>query len=102
MNTIWVKGANQTAIAVQFQVTNLLRLRHNIYNPSNDEFQVSNQTDLINTFVDVIGILMILVVAIASISLLVGGIGSANIMLGSIVERIGWAAAARGNCTGAG
>jgi putative ABC transport system permease protein len=88
VNTIWVKGANQNAlVAAQFQVTNLLRLRHNITNPDNDDFRVTNQADLISTFSNVIGVLTILVVAIASISLLVGGIGIANIMLVSIVER---------------
>jgi putative ABC transport system permease protein len=88
VNTIWVKGANQDALtAAQFQVTNLLRLRHNITNPDNDDFRVTNQADLISTFSNVIGVLTILVVAIASISLLVGGIGIANIMLVSIVER---------------
>jgi putative ABC transport system permease protein len=88
VNTIWVKGENQDAlVAAQFQVTNLLRLRHNITNPDNDDFRVTNQADLISTFSNVIGVLTILVVAIASISLLVGGIGIANIMLVSIVER---------------
>ena len=88
VNTILVKGENQNnLVAAQFQVTNLLRLRHNIYNPEDDDFRVRNQADLINTFSNVVGILTILVVAIASISLLVGGIGIANIMLVSVVER---------------
>lgn len=88
VNTILVKAENQNAlVAAQFQVTNLLRLRHNIYNPENDDFRVTNQADLISTFSNVVGILTILVVAIASISLLVGGIGIANIMLVSVVER---------------
>jgi putative ABC transport system permease protein len=88
VNTIWVKGKDQDAlVAAQFQVTNLLRLRHNITNPDNDDFRITNQADLISTFSNVIGVLTILVVAIASISLLVGGIGIANIMLVSIVER---------------
>jgi putative ABC transport system permease protein len=88
VNTIWIKGANQDALTpAQFQVTNILRLRHNIYNPTNDDFRIMNQSDLISTFSDVIGILTILVVAIAGISLIVGGIGIANIMLVSVVER---------------
>ncbi len=88
VNTIWIKGENQEALtAAQFQVTNILRLRHNIYNPENDDFRVMNQSDLISTFSNVIGVLTILVVAIASISLVVGGIGIANIMLVSVVER---------------
>lgn len=88
VNTIWIKGANQAALtAAQFQVSNILRLRHNIYNPDNDDFRIMNQSDLISTFSNVIGVLTILVVAIASISLVVGGIGIANIMLVSVVER---------------
>lgn len=88
VNTIWIKGANSEALtAAQFQVTNILRLRHNIYNPDNDDFRVMNQSDLISTFSNVIGVLTVLVVAIASISLIVGGIGIANIMLVSVVER---------------
>ncbi|GAA6622580.1 ABC transporter permease [Scytonema sp. NUACC26] len=88
VNTIWIKGGNQNALtAAQFQVTNILRLRHNIYNPDNDDFRITNQADLISTFSNVVGVLTILVVAIASISLIVGGIGIANIMLVSVVER---------------
>ncbi|HBB34180.1 MAG TPA: ABC transporter substrate-binding protein [Cyanobacteria bacterium UBA8803] len=88
VNTIWIKGENQESLtAAQYQVTNILRLRHNIYNPDNDDFRIMNQSDLISTFSNVIGALTILVVAIASISLIVGGIGIANIMLVSVVER---------------
>jgi len=88
VNTIWIKGKNQDALtAAQFQVTNILRLRHNISNSDSDDFRVMNQSDLVSTFSNIIGILTILVVAIASISLIVGGIGIANIMLVSVVER---------------
>lgn len=88
VNSILVKGENQTALnAARFQVTNLLRLRHNIYNPANDDFRITNQADLINVFSNTVGFLTIMVVAIAGISLVVGGIGIANIMLVSVVER---------------
>lgn len=88
VNTIWIKGTDPEALtAAQFQVTNILRLRHNIYDPDSDDFRIMNQSDLISTFSNVIGILTIFVVAIASISLVVGGIGIANIMLVSVVER---------------
>jgi putative ABC transport system permease protein len=88
VDTIWIKGNNQDALtAAQFQVTNILRLRHNIYDPDDDDFRVRNEADLISTFSNVIGVLTIFVVAIASISLIVGGIGIANIMLVSVVER---------------
>ena len=88
VNAIYIKGENQDALAAaQFQVANLLRLRHNIYNPKDDDFRLSNQADIISTLTSVVGLLTLLVVAIAAISLLVGGIGIVNIMLVSVVER---------------
>jgi putative ABC transport system permease protein len=88
VNGIYVKAADQLRLeAAQFQVTNLLRLRHNIYPPESDDFSVTNQADIIQTFRLVIDSLSIMVIAIAGISLVVGGIGIANIMLVSVVER---------------
>jgi putative ABC transport system permease protein len=88
VNIIYIKGSTQADLkAAQFQVTNLLRLRHNIRNPKDDDFNVSNQADLISTFSSIVSLLTVMVVGIAGISLLVGGIGIANIMLVSVVER---------------
>ena len=64
-----------------------MRLRHNIYPPQLDDFRIINQVDVINTFTNVISLFTVLLVAIAGISLVVGGIGIANIMLVSVVER---------------
>ena len=84
----WIAAKDSTQIdATQFQVTNLLRLRHNIYPPQLDDFRIINQVDVINTFTTVISLFTVLLVAIAGISLVVGGIGIANIMLVSVVER---------------
>lgn len=84
----WIAAKDSTQIdAAQFQVTNLLRLRHNIYPPQLDDFRIINQVDVINTFTTIISLFTLLLVAIAGISLLVGGIGIANIMLVSVVER---------------
>jgi putative ABC transport system permease protein len=84
----WIAAKDSTQIdAAQFQVTNLLRLRHNIYPPQPDDFRIINQVDVINTFTNVISLFTVLLVAIAGISLVVGGIGIANIMLVSVVER---------------
>jgi putative ABC transport system permease protein len=84
----WLKAANEIQLeAAQFQVTNLLRIRHNIYPPDPDDFRISNQVDIINTFSSVVGLFTTLIGAIAGISLVVGGIGIANIMLVSVVER---------------
>ncbi|MBD2359615.1 ABC transporter permease [Anabaena minutissima FACHB-250] len=88
VNGILVKASNQEQLeAAQFQVTNLLRLRHNIYPPQADDFRLTNQADIVSTFTNVVGSFTIMVVAIAGISLVVGGIGIANIMLVSVVER---------------
>ncbi|MDX2232841.1 MAG: ABC transporter permease [Leptolyngbyaceae cyanobacterium bins.349] len=84
----WLKATDQIQLeAAQFQVTNLLRIRHNIFPPDPDDFRISNQVDVINTFSSVVSLFTVLVGAIAGISLVVGGIGIANIMLVSVVER---------------
>ncbi|MDJ0736247.1 MAG: ABC transporter permease [Nostocaceae cyanobacterium] len=88
VNTILVKSRNQEQLmAAQFQITNLLRIRHNIYPPQADDFRITNQADIIKTFTNIVSLLTVMVVAIAGISLVVGGIGIANIMLVSVVER---------------
>ncbi len=88
VSSILVKNSNQQQLeAAQFQVTNLLRLRHDIYPPQEDDFRITNQADIVNTFSTVVGSMTLMVVAIAGISLFVGGIGIANIMLVSVVER---------------
>ena len=71
--------------AAQFQIENLLRLRHQI--TDEDDFTVRNQQDLQETTGAITGALKIMLAAIASISLLVGGIGIMNIMLVSVTER---------------
>ncbi|WP_414527502.1 ABC transporter permease [Nodularia chucula] len=88
VNGILIKSSDpQKLEAAQFQVTNLLRLRHNIYPPQPDDFRLTNQADIVSTFTNVVGLFTVMVVAIAGISLVVGGIGIANIMLVSVVER---------------
>ncbi|MGH2414921.1 MAG: ABC transporter permease, partial [Microcystaceae cyanobacterium] len=85
---IYVKVSSQDQLdGAQFQITNLLRVRHDIYPPQVDDFRLSNQVDIINTLSNVVGLFTVMVVAIAGISLVVGGIGIANIMLVSVVER---------------
>ncbi|AFY44103.1 ABC transporter permease [Nostoc sp. PCC 7107] len=85
---ILIKSSNSQKLeAAQFQVTNILRLRHEIYPPQVDDFRITNQADIVSTFTNVVGLFTIMIVAIAGISLVVGGIGIANIMLVSVVER---------------
>ena len=88
VNGFWVQALDESEIeAAQFQLTNLLRLRHNIYPPQPDDFRIVNQTDIVSAFTNIVGLLTLMVGAIAAISLIVGGIGIANIMLVSVVER---------------
>lgn len=85
---IWIAAKDNSQLdATQFQVTNLLRLRHNIYPPALDDFRIVNQVDVVQAFTSIVSMFSLLVVAIAGISLVVGGIGIANIMLVSVVER---------------
>ena len=71
--------------AAEFQIANLLRLRHNIV--GEDDFTIRSQKDALETVGQVTGALTIMLAAIASISLFVGGIGIMNIMLVSVTER---------------
>ncbi|NUN65603.1 FtsX-like permease family protein [Pseudanabaena biceps] len=88
VNGFWVQALDESEIeAAQFQLTNLLRLRHKIYPPQPDDFRIVNQTDIVSAFTNIVGLLTLMVGAIAAISLIVGGIGIANIMLVSVVER---------------
>ncbi|MFY7804195.1 MAG: ABC transporter permease [Limnoraphis robusta] len=71
--------------AAQFQIENLLRLRHKITNE--DDFTVQSQKELMERLSKITGALTILLAATAAISLFVGGIGIMNIMLVSVTER---------------
>ena len=73
--------------AAQEQIKNLLRHRHKIKKGDDDDFTVRNLADLTAVFSTITGILTLLLGSIASISLLVGGIGIMNIMLATVTER---------------
>ena len=66
------------------EIAGLLRDRHNSLE---DDFRIQTQTDLLDTATEVERSLQVLVVSIALISLIVGGIGIMNIMLVSVTER---------------
>jgi len=74
-------------LPAEFQITNLLRLRHHIKPPAVDDFGIRTQKDLLETAESVTGVFTILLGSTAGISLLVGGIGIMNIMLVSVTER---------------
>jgi len=71
----------------QDQIKAVLRNDHHITDPNKDDFTVRNTQDALSLLGNITSILTIFLAAIASISLLVGGIGIMNIMLVSVTER---------------
>src|SRR6185436_7237050 len=69
------------------EITRLLRQRHRISNPEDDDFTVRTVEEMAATRVEMAQTMTMLLMSVASVSLLVGGIGSMNIMLVSVTER---------------
>jgi putative ABC transport system permease protein len=72
---------------VQAEITSVLRTRHGIASADEDDFRIFDQAKLLETASSISGTLTLLLGGIASISLIVGGIGIMNIMLVSVRER---------------
>jgi len=81
-----IRSSERMEIA-QAQITSLLRQRHRLTAGQNDDFNIFNQKDIADTVSSVTGIVKLLLGAISSLSLIVGGIGIMNIMLVSVTER---------------
>ncbi len=89
INSIDVQAVSMDRTAeAQRQIEELLRIRHRIAPGAEDDFQVRNMAEIAEGAAQSTQILGILLGSIASISLLVGGIGIMNIMLVSVTERI--------------
>jgi putative ABC transport system permease protein len=78
----------QDLAAVEQQLGELLRQRHRIVPGGEDDFMVRNLSEIVSTRTQTTRLMSLLLGAVASISLLVGGIGIMNIMLVSVTERI--------------
>lgn len=72
---------------VEEQITDLLRQRHRIAPSQENDFTVRNLTEVMSSAEESAKVMSLLLGAIASISLIVGGIGIMNIMLVSVTER---------------
>jgi putative ABC transport system permease protein len=72
---------------VEEQITDLLRQRHRIQSNQENDFSVRNLTEVMSSAEQSAKVMSLLLGAIASISLIVGGIGIMNIMLVSVTER---------------
>jgi len=88
VRTIGVSVASPDAIqSTRDAITSLLRTRHGISASAADDFSIFDQAQLLDAATSISGTLTLLLGGIASISLLVGGIGIMNIMLVSVRER---------------
>jgi putative ABC transport system permease protein len=88
VSTINIAAENETVMtAVQEQITNFLLARHNISDSTSADFSIQNQNDIVSAASSVTSTFTTLLAGIASISLLVGGIGIMNMMLTTVTER---------------
>jgi putative ABC transport system permease protein len=89
LSTIDIEASSAGAMnQVQNDVTALLLARHNISDPTEADFSILNQADIVSAASSITGTFTTLLAAIAGISLLVGGIGIMNMMLTTVTERM--------------
>ncbi|MCK4719308.1 ABC transporter permease [bacterium] len=85
---ISIQTADNTEIdRIEEEITSLLQTRHGIESVDEIDFRVFNQAEILETASDASKTFTVLLGAIASISLIVGGIGIMNIMLVTVTER---------------
>jgi putative ABC transport system permease protein len=84
--SVQAKSTTETDIAKR-QVTTLLRKRHKIGPGEKEDFGIFSQEELLKGFKENVYVMELVFYSIAGISLVVGGIGIANIMLVSVTER---------------
>jgi len=77
----------QDVVGAQEEVRAIMRESHKIADGDDDDFTVRNQTEIANAAQGTTKIMTWLLASIASVSLIVGGIGIMNIMLVSVTER---------------
>ena len=88
VDAILMKAVDDAAInGAIIDASEVLRQSHDINFRDADDFQILTQQDFLDAFGSVTSVLTVFLGAIASISLLVGGIGIMNIMLVSVTER---------------
>ncbi|MFB0518048.1 MAG: ABC transporter permease [Acidobacteriota bacterium] len=89
INNIVVSAVNAESMSsAEQEISELLRRRHNLADYDEDDFNIRNMADVQEAVAETAGTMTMLLAGIASVSLLVGGIGIMNIMLVSVTERI--------------
>jgi putative ABC transport system permease protein len=88
LQNILVSAVSEPAIPdAEEQITRLLRMRHHLRPEEDNDFIIRDPQDLAQTREQAVRVMELLLAAIASVSLVVGGIGIMNIMLVSVTER---------------
>ena len=88
LSAVEVQAASRAdAFGLVEEIANVLRQRHRIMEGQDDDFRVFNRAELAKTAEESARVFTWLLGSIASVSLLVGGIGIMNIMLVSVTER---------------
>jgi putative ABC transport system permease protein len=88
LNSIEVSSFTGRSQEAKVEIEEIMRIQHKIAPGADDDFRVSDMTEIAEAAGESTKILTILLAGIASVSLLVGGIGIMNIMLVSVTERI--------------
>jgi ABC-type antimicrobial peptide transport system permease subunit len=81
-----VRSAEEIPAAIE-QITQVLRERHRIHGDEADDFSIRDMTQMMNTLSSTTTMMTNLLLSVAMISLVVGGVGIMNIMLVSVTER---------------
>ncbi|NSW80640.1 MAG: ABC transporter permease [Chthonomonadetes bacterium] len=88
INSISVQAVSEERMNAAYQeIENLMRRRQRLNPGQENNFRIMNQAEFVQTAEDVSRTFTMLLAGIASVSLLVGGIGIMNIMLVSVTER---------------
>jgi ABC-type antimicrobial peptide transport system permease subunit len=88
LDDIWMSANTPEDIPVAIgQITTLMRERHHIRPGALDDFRIRNLTEISEALASTSGVMTNLLLIVALISLVVGGVGIMNIMLVSVTER---------------
>jgi putative ABC transport system permease protein len=88
LDQLYVQASSTDAVdSIVSDLTQVLRVQHNIKPGAVDDFNVTAQLDVLNNFNSLISTLTIFLGVIGGVSLVVGGIGVMNIMLVTVTER---------------
>jgi putative ABC transport system permease protein len=83
---VQLQDINQSDSTIS-EIQALMRRNHNITDPNKDDFKVQSQAQALDTFNTIFNGITYLLIAIAAISLIVGGVGIMNIMYVVVTER---------------